>query len=246
MSCERHRSAIRDIALGEAPSRRLGDHLRSCPACRAVLDDDRRRLAGIDGELKEALAVEPSVALLPRVREAASHGVKRQGPGRLAWLVPLAASVVALAILLPLARRGSPPSPGVPWAAPSARVPAAVPPVHTAEAPVAQGGVKTRKEPRGVRPALPHGRPGRTGAAQSTDEPEVIVPPGGEAALRRFVAAIRDRRVGRVSVLGPGPDAVDWRGPEGMPEWPRPLDRLPAEAYHVNAAPEIVPRTLSD
>jgi hypothetical protein len=246
MSCDRHRSAIRDVALGEAPSRRLEDHLCSCPACRAVFDDDRRRLVGIDGELKDALAVEPSVALLPRVREAAAHGVKRQGPGRIAWLVPLAASVVALAILLPLARRGSPPSPGVPRAAPSARVSAAAPPVHTAEAPAAQGGVRTRKEPRGVRPALTHGRPGRTGGAQSTDEPEVLVPPGGEAALRRFVAAIRDRRLGSELVLSAGPGPVDWMPVEGASEWPRPLDRLPAEAYRVNTAPEIVPRTLSE
>ena len=248
MSCERHRSAIRDVALGEVPPKRLETHLASCPACRAALDDERRRLARIDGELRNTLAIEPPVHLLSRVREIASRGAEPKDPGRLAWLLPLAASVVALAVLLPLARRVFPPSAGEPRAAPSAQVPVAMPSVDTAEASAAQVGVEARKEPplgesRGVHPRTAATRPSE---ASPTSEPEVIVPPGGEAALRRFVEAIRDRRMGREVVLGLGPDPVDWSGADGPSGWPRPPDRLPAEAERVGAAPEMAPRTLSD
>jgi hypothetical protein len=250
MRCERYRSAIREVALGETPSVRLEAHLASCPACRAVLGDERRRLAGIDDELTDALAVEPPVHLLSRVREIASRGAEPEGPRRLAWLLPLAASAVALAFLLPLARRVSPPSAGVPRAVPSAQVPAATRSVPTAEATAAHVGVETQKEPSltGTQIRVQHPRPAarRQNGASPTSEPDVVVPPGGEAALRRFVAAIRDRRLGGESVLGPGPDAVDWGGPEGTTDWPRPLDRLPAEAERAGSAPEIVPRTLSD
>jgi len=250
MSCERYRSAIRDVALGEAPSAHLEAHLASCPACRAALDDDRQRLAGIDDELRDALAVEPPAHLLSRVREIAPRGVEPEGPRRLGWLLPLAASVVALAALLPLVRRVSPPSSGVPRLAPSEQVPTVRPPVRTAEASAAQGVARTQKQPSlaGAQVRVVHPRPAakRSSEAPPTSEPEVIVPPGGEAALRRFVQAIRDCEMGHEVVLGLGPDPVNWSGPEGASGWPRPPDRLPAEAERVGIAPEMMARTLGD
>lgn len=250
MSCERHREAVLDAALGGDPSPTLEAHFPSCPACRALLDSERQRLARIDDELRQALAVEPSAWLLPRVRERASREATSAGPWRAAWLLPAAASVVALAVLLPLARRTSPPAPRPPRAAPSAPVGVSTPFVSAAEASGAPAGAETRGKPplRRARAALARPRPaaGRPAGAQSAGEPEVLVPSGGEAALRRFVEAIRDRRLGGESVLGLGPDPVTWKEAGGMPQWPGPLDRLPAEAERVGAAPDIVPRTLSD
>jgi hypothetical protein len=248
MSCRRYRSAIRDVTLGGAPSRSLEAHLASCPYCRAALDDERGRLATIDDELTDALAVEPPVHLLSRVREIALRGSEPERPRRLAWLLPLAACIVALAVLLPLARRAFPPSAEVPRAAPSAPLPAATPSVATAEASAAQVGAGTHDQPPLGRARVVHPRPAarRQGEASPTSEPEVIVPPGGEAALRRYVEAIRDRRMGREVVLGLGPDPVDWREPASLGQQPRNVESFPEEMEPTSAASQPEDLTMSN
>jgi hypothetical protein len=227
VSCERNRSEIREVSLGAAPSRRLEAHLASCAVCRAILEEDRRRLAEIDDELGQALAVEPSASLLTRAREVVARGA---GPRtRLVWLLPVAASIVALAALLPPAKRmltGPLTRPASPSPATAAAEPALSPP----ETPVAvsrpQPREGTGREP--VRTAAVRRRaPVRT--ARAGAEPEVIVPPGGEAALRRYVEAVGHSRVVGEVVLGPGPDPVDWAPPASMRQPPRTVERFPGD-----------------
>jgi hypothetical protein len=93
-----------------------------------------------------------------------------------------------------------------------------------------------------------HPRPAarRQGKASPTSEPEVIVPPGGEAALRRYVAAIRDRRMGREVVLGLGPDPVDWREPASLRQQPRNVESFPEEMEPPSAASQPEDLTMSN
>jgi len=247
MTCERNRSEIRDVALGSAPSRRVEAHLVSCPVCRGVLGEERRRLAEIDDELGKALAVAPSPSLLPRVREVAARRLAREPQSRLVWLAPVAASIVALAVLLPLVQRTAL-APGRTPVPPSPAAPATQPTVSEAEVPPTVVGLQAREDShrqparaRSIhRPAA--ARPAKAASA----EPEVIVPPGGEAALRRYVQAIRHSRVVGEVVLAVGPDPIDWTEPASMLQQPRAVDRFPGEMEPPTAAPETEALTLSD
>ncbi len=55
------------------------------------------------------------------------------------------------------------------------------------------------------------------------------MPPGGEAALWRYVHAIRHSRIVGEVVRGVGPDPVDWTEPASMRQQPRSVDRFPEE-----------------
>jgi hypothetical protein len=244
MSCEHHRSEIREVALGTPPSRRLEAHLASCPGCRALLNDDRRRLAEFVDDLGKALAVAPSPSLLPRVREVASRRLAEERRNRSVWLLPVAASIVALAVLIPLARRARP-VPG-PAPVPPSSAAAIQPTVSEAEVPLTAAGSRAREDsdgqPARVR-SIHHPAAARPARAASA-EPEVIVPPGGEAAFRRYVQAIRHSRVVDQVVLGPGPDPVDWTEPASMLQQPRAVERFPAEMEPPTAETEAL--TLGD
>ena len=80
--------------------------------------------------------------------------------------------------------------------------------------------------------------------AQAVADPEGIVPPGGEAALRRYVQAIRHSHVVGEVVFGPGPDPVDWAPPSSMLQQPRTVDRFPEDMEAPTAEAEAL--TLSD
>jgi hypothetical protein len=242
MSCGRSRSEVRDVALGVVPSRRLQAHLASCPTCRAVLVGERRRLAEIDDELGQALAVEPSPSLLPRVREAVSRQLA-EPRSRFVWLLPVAASLVALAVLLPLTRHIAPATGGI-QALPSPLATASEPAVSEVEVPANVAPPEVREDSRSAPArALGHRRAAPR-VARATSEPEVIVPPGGEAAFRRYVQAIRHSRVVDQVVLGPGPDPVDWTEPASMRQQPRAIDRFPGEMEPPTADAEAL--TLGD
>ena len=242
MTCERNRPEVREVALGAAPSKRHEDHLASCLECRAALAEERSRLAGIDDAIGQALAVDPSPSLLPRVREVATRQLA-EPRGRFVWLVPVAASLIALAVLVPLARRISPPS-GSRRAALPPLVTEPKPPVSPVEVP----STAARPEPASVPRIAPANAPSSSrraaprAARSARAEPEVIVPPGGEAALRRYVQAIRNRRVVDEVVLGPRPDPVDWTEPASMRKQPRTVERFPQEMEPATAGAEALTR----
>jgi hypothetical protein len=193
MSCERHADAILEHALGEPAPPELEAHLRSCAACREALQRERRLLGGIDGELRDAVSLVPSPAFLPRVRER----VAREADARTwTWsrLVPAGAVAATLAIGAWLLQSSpKPPSSAVVRVEPRRETPAPSPAVVE---------VPRRSEASAVSMAR-KSRPARS-------EPEVLVPPGEEAALLRFVATIRAGRVDATALVQePAPPPPD-------------------------------------
>lgn len=180
MSCERYADALLETALGEPAAPELESHLRSCAACREALDRESRLVGRIDGELRDAVSVSPSPELQPRVRVLLAGDAATGRPWRLFWLIPVAAGVVALVAAVSLRQRSALP-PAAPRFAESTR------PV-----PEARGSA-------GELPAKPVVQRPRTQRPRT--EPEVLVPPGEEELVRRFVAALQTGRVDAAAVL---------------------------------------------
>ncbi len=237
MSCTEYCTEILDLALGQPASPALETHLRSCAGCRTSLDEEQERLARIDAGLAQALWVEPSPRLLAQVRERVAREAESAGP---AWLLPLAASLVALVVLVPLVWNAS--RPIAARHAPASEPKAEVNPQQAAGSREATRPLRVGRSAHTSLAARPHGA-ARPRSAASAPEPEVLVSPGAEAALQRYVAAIRDRHLAHETVVGAA--FVEVAGAEAsmVPAWPRPLDRVPAEAERVPFVPEIAPPT---
>lgn len=71
MACERYESRLIDEALAPGGDPELAAHLRGCSDCRAELDRQRVLQNAISGSIAAMVAVEPSPALLTRVRQRA-------------------------------------------------------------------------------------------------------------------------------------------------------------------------------
>jgi hypothetical protein len=182
MSCARFADAILEHALGEPAPAELQSHLRGCAACSAALERERQLAGRLDGELRAALDVAPSAALLPRVRaRAAAHAERRSSPW-LRWLLPVAAAAATLAL--------------VAWL----RQPTTLPP-----GPAAAARVEPRREtPAPLAPVVvARTRSAKPSPAARPADPEVLVPPGQEAALLRFVATMRSGRVDAAALAQP-------------------------------------------
>jgi hypothetical protein len=242
MSCHRRATELLDVALGGPSSPALEAHLRSCGACRGLLEEERRRLVRIDDELRQMLRGEPSAALLPRVREV----VREAAPadvGSFPRLLPLAASVVASAVVLAFALRVWRPAADGSSRLDGPRMSVA------ATASVAPPSARARPAPAPPALAAATRRPPartRSAPARPPAEPEVLVPAGEEAALRGYVRAIRDQRLSRESVIGLGADPVAWTDAGATPQWSRPVDRLPLEADGLALLPEKDAPTLGE
>jgi hypothetical protein len=161
VSCEVYRPGLTDVALGLAAPPALEAHLRACASCRALLDEDRRLLGRIDGEVEAALQVAPSAGFLPRVRQRVEEVPAVRGRWRW-WVVPAMAAAGAAWLLL----RRPPP---VPVVAPPAPVVAEVTPPP----------VSLPIPPAPVRHAA---------RAPRVAEPEVLVPLAEREAFARYVA----------------------------------------------------------
>lgn len=189
MSCERYADALLEHALGEPAPLELESHLRCCAACRGALERERRLLGKIDGELRDAVSVSPSPELLPRVRARVADAAATGRPWRLFWLLPAAAGLVALVAAVSLRQPSGAQATQASSAAPpaAARVAEATRPV-----PEARGSA-------GDLPAKPIVRRPRT--QRTRTEPEVLVPPGEEELVRRFVVALRARRPDETGIV---------------------------------------------
>lgn len=234
MDCERQREALVDVAAGAPAGPELEAHLVACEACRAELDGLRRALVVADTALGELLSAEPSPGLRARIRQAAAEdaGGDRVWAGwRLGWAAALAASVLAVGLLMtsrPGSRgAGAPsreaavqktPSPPDPAGA-EARLPA--PAVASPETP---------PEVAGRRAGAPSGTVRRSPGPleRAASEPEVLVPPGGAEALVRFASQLHTRGIPPDSLL-----VVDLSGP--LTE-PRPVEVKPLEIVPLDPA----------
>jgi hypothetical protein len=190
MRCERYEQGLTGGAAGGTITSDLETHLEDCAACRDRLAEKQAVLGQIDQVLTSHLCLEPSPALRRRVisRVAQAEGKRRC----LAPWVAVAALAAGLGIALLAGggvgrhpsdaafERGIATGPTVPaGGALKAERATPIPPVATAGAAVTPHVVRRRSPPATARPA-------------AAPEPEVLVPPGQEEALRRFVAGLRE------------------------------------------------------
>jgi hypothetical protein len=147
------------------------------------MSDERERelLDRIDEELRDALSVTPSPELLPRIRLAVESS---QAPSwSFAWFVPVAAGAAALAVAAWLLARS-------PVERPALEARGEQPPVSA-------------PPPQAVAP--PPAVPAKAAAVRRPPEPEILVPPGQEAELRRLVAALRTGKLDATALLADEP-----------------------------------------
>jgi hypothetical protein len=200
MDCRRLEDELSDLALGESPTAEQRDHLVRCSACGARLEQRRQSVARVDDLLSEALRVEPSPALMARVRSRLAAPPMRRA-ARL-WVPALVtALVLCVAGLAVVNRKPSEPS--------------AQPTVATAPRPVVT--VLDRR----LQTSAPEG-PARERTARSSrahvverNAPQILVRPGQTRALARLVRAInrQAQAPGYVLVEPPGQDQVTEESP---------------------------------
>jgi hypothetical protein len=187
MSCERYAEAIVDHACGADLPPDAAAHLRACDACTALFHEQRRLIDGLDGELRTALAIEPSPQFAPRVRAAIETAPAEGRRGPIFWWTGLAAAAAAgiLLVMVPSVERMQPPSATAP----------------TRPAPPTAASADTRaidasRTPRDIAPPPPSFTVARQAPPQPVkerplDEPEIIVSEDQQRAVARFVALVR-------------------------------------------------------
>ena len=149
------------------------------------MNDEREQslLGRIDEELRQALDVAPSPAFLPRVREKVAREAAPRAWG-LSWLVLAVAGAAAVAAAA--------------WLLQSQPAPQS--------SPVAELRVERPALSATTAPAVPEARRAVkvvpvAATAQPAPQPEILVPPGQEEALRRFVSAIWSGQVDATAII---------------------------------------------
>jgi len=201
MDCKRYEAALREHALGEAPSPALEAHLASCEACRETLAVGQGLRAAIDTTLDRLRQVEPSPAFLARARTAAldaSQASPRLGwLGRLGWSPVLATVVLALALGVMVARDRWLPEPTRPTP------PASAPSPYR---PTVPETLASMPRPPAVPPPDAPGRVRPPEARAPEDRLAVPVPPGQEEAIVRLAGLVATGAVAPPASLVNPPD----------------------------------------
>lgn len=141
-------------------------------------------------ELERALAVDPSPEFAARVRIRVANAPMAKAWWSLRWQYVAAAACVCAAVAVVLVMGARPRRTDVPAVVAAA-------PAHTAVA----AGTSHRESPTAIAEAprvdvvSAVRRTTRSAVKSGDDLPEVIVPPGGEQAIRMFAAAAWARRV---------------------------------------------------
>jgi hypothetical protein len=198
MSCQRYATAIADHACGADLAPDVAAHLTACPACAALLVQQRRAMAGLDNELQQMLAVEPSPFFVQRVQAQVRDTASPRRVRGWWWAVAAVAAMVVVGLLLIVDRqRPAPiqvqtqttPAPSV-VPAPSVKDPRNADPRSDDQRSTALTPPPTMRAPVNARHRiLPH-RP-------STKAPELAVQvrPGQIQAVARYMALMRSGRL---------------------------------------------------
>jgi hypothetical protein len=195
MSCDRYATAITDHACGADLAPEAAAHLRACAACAARLTSQRRAIDGLDGELQQLLAVEPSAHFVPRVQAQIAAAPAQHGWSTFLWSGLAAAAAVAIvAVSLTMREpRKAGPVESRPEAPAQAQTTAANPTESVAasrDATAAGPGPSEIAPRRRTRPA-----PARAVDVPPQPEPEVLVPAGQLRAVERYMALMRSGRL---------------------------------------------------
>jgi hypothetical protein len=218
MCCERYEQDLTAGAAGGAITPDLEAHLAGCAACRDRLAERQAALGRIDQMLTSHLDVEPSPALRRRV----ISGVARAESERRRMAPWAAAAALAAGLVMALLAGAFAPRPSVrpPESSSAGMVPGG--PAATATQPNLP--VILPSTPRAPATAAPHVV--RRGPAPAITpgiavrEPEVLVPPGQEDALRRFFAGLRDGSAPAPGLLRAGASVEDSIAPAPLIEIP--------------------------
>jgi hypothetical protein len=184
MSCERYEEGLIDHALGAPAAPEVQAHLAGCPACRARLEEERRLAATMDGILTSTVDVAPPLGFDLAIKRRVSGTQPTHGVKTLAWIGGGLAAAAALILTLLMRPAESPTAPAVTENVRPLQT-TSIPEAAPTTAPV----VADKRTARVVTP----GRAVRQRAPRPA-EPEVLVPPDQEAALRQL--ALRLQRTG--------------------------------------------------
>jgi hypothetical protein len=216
MSCERHRSVLTDVALGAPAPPALASHLAECDACRTALDAEQEFMERLDAEVEDSLHLQPSVGLLPRVRQRVAEPRRARGRWLVAWLVPATLGLLLVSRILIRKPTGAV-APAPPQRA--ATEPRPLPPAQSGPAPTS-----TRTRP------LAAGRIARSERIASGSE--VIIPAAEREALRRYMRDLQARRIDSVPLRMVGVEPSGLRRIE-MP----PIDLAPIRIAIIGVQP---------
>jgi hypothetical protein len=216
MSCERHRPALMDVALGAPAPPALAMHLAECPACRATLDKEQQLVRHLDAEVEASLHLQPSVDFLPRVRQRVIEPPPARRRWRMTWFVPAAIGLLLVSrILVP---KPTNPAPARPQTA--ATEPRRFSPPHRVPAP---------SSPR----STPHAAMRMAHAERAAAPmPAVLIPAAEREALRRYVRGLQARRVDSTLLRMVGDEASGLRSID-MP----PIDLAPIRIALIGVQP---------
>ncbi len=195
MSCERYAPAIDDHACGADLAPDVAAHVASCVGCAGRLAQQRRAIEGLDAELQQMLAVEPSPFFVQRVQAHVKTSPAVRGWSAFWWsAIAAAAAVVIVATSLtmrePRDGRSSQARPETPS---QTQTTAANPP---ASSPTARDSSATGPNQSPIAPRRRTRPPTVTATSvRAHVEPDVLVPAGQMQAVARYMTLLRSGRL---------------------------------------------------
>ncbi len=195
MSCERYAPAIDDHACGADLAPDVAAHVASCVGCAGRLAQQRRAIEGLDAELQQMLAVEPSPFFVQRVQAHVNPSPAPRGWSGFWWSgLAAAAAVVIVATSLTMRepRGGSSPQ-ARPETPSQTQTTAANPPESS---PAIRDSPATGADRPPIAPRRRTQPPAVTATSvRAQAEPEVLVPAGQMQAVGRYMTLLRSGRL---------------------------------------------------
>ena len=201
MSCERYAAAIDDHACGADLAPEVAAHVASCVGCAGRLAQQRRAIEGLDAELQQMLAVEPSPFFVQRVQAHVTTSPAKRSFRTWWWGAAAVAAAIVLAVLLLTVGRQPPAAIQV-----QTDTPAAIP--TTAGKAEPRRLVADSSTPKEVPVTRPRAlQPQRRFA--KAPEPEVLVPSDQRQAIGRYMTLLRSGELGATNLSDALQSATD-------------------------------------
>lgn len=236
MSCDRYTDAIVDHACGAELADDAAAHVRGCSACRRMLEEQRQVLQGLDSDLQEALAIEPSAWFEAHTLAGLERSPVRR-PRAFWWIaVAAAASVIILGALVAIRsgdertndRREAAGRPVAPPTTVVERVPSrGAPAVAATNSAPASSGAPRRRERATVAVA-------RQGGAT---KPDVAIGATQAQAIARYLALVRKGAIDSSALADPNTMAI--AAPDDLVIAPISVEALPVTNVERGIGPGV-------
>ena len=236
MSCDRYTDAIVDYACGAELADDAAAHLRGCPACRRTFEEQRQVLQGLDSELKEALAIEPSAWFEAQTLAGLERPPIRHR--RAFWWMALAgaAAVIILGTLVairsgdhrPIDRQEAAGRPVAPPTTVVEHVPSSGTPAVVTTNSAPNSNKASRRRERATVAARQEDRLPGPGRAMVTPQAE---------AIARYLSLVRKDAIDSSALADPGSIAV--AAPENLVIAPISVEALPVRNVERGTGPGV-------